>query len=350
MIEADFATDDMTGWRNIEVPVVASDLRKSMTTSPRVPLGSTGIEVSDVFFGAGSIGGIGSSASTLGLGMSPVEGRERLDEALTRGIRVVDTANSYAAGQSERVVGEWTQAHSDVLVATKVGNIVEPGQSGMDLSAPHINRQIETSLARLGRVDLYLTHGPDPATPVVQTLEAMTALVERGAIRAFGCCNIDARGLEELLSVAAANGLQRPGWVQNAYNLANRKDERYLFPILAAERLGYTPYSPLAGGTLSDRYLHGRTPEDGSRIAVLGPEYAYAFNEETLKKVARLSKVAASYDVSTAGLALAWLRWNPRVTAPIVSPRSPAQWQAVDEALTLDLDDAGATSIAELFA
>ena len=320
-----------------------------MNQSRTVPLGSSGIEVSDVFYGAGSIGGIGSAASTLGLGISASEGLAQLEEARSRGVRVIDTANSYAAGESERVVGEWLTGHDDALVATKVGSVVEPGQQGVDLSVGHIKRQAEASLSRLGRIDLYLTHATDTTTPVVETLEAFTSLIEDGHIRGFGWSNVTARDLERLLEVADASGLRRPGWVQNSYNLADRRDERDVFPVLRSEGLGYTPFSPLAGGVLSDRYLDGVPPAPGSRLDVAGAEYAYAYTEKTLGRVAKLSRLAARLGVSTAGLALAWLRWNPVVTAPIVSPRSGGQWTAVDEALGLDLDDADAEAVGRLF-
>jgi aryl-alcohol dehydrogenase-like predicted oxidoreductase len=127
----------------------------------------------------------------------------------------------------------------------------------------------------------------------------------------------------------------------------DRRDEDDLLPLLAAEGLGYTPYSVLAGGVLSDRYLGGAVPAARSRVAAGGLGYAYT--EEVLATVRRLAGHAEHLGVSTAALAIAWLRWHPRVTAPIVAPRDRDQWRAVDEALALDLDDATGGTVGALF-
>jgi aryl-alcohol dehydrogenase-like predicted oxidoreductase len=307
-------------------------------------LGATGIEVGDVICGAGSIGGFGSSPALRGQGMTAAEGWRQLDAAAARGIRLIDTADAYGGGESERVVGRWRPGH-DVLVATKVGNVA--GRRGVDLSAAHIRRQLRTSVERLGRVDLYLTHQPDPDTPLAETLTALAELVAAGTIRGYGCCNVDRPELERILAAADRAGLPRPGWLQNSFNLVDRGDERDLLPVLAAEGLGYTPYSPLAGGVLSDRYLDGARPAPGSRAAA--GDLGYALTDDVLARVRTLARQAAEHGVSTAGLALAWLRWHPRVTAAIVAPRTDDQWRAVDEALALDLDDPAAAAVGALF-
>lgn len=307
--------------------------------------------MTEFFFGAGGIGGIGSSPATRGKGLSLKQGIERLDEAWDLGIRVIDTANTYAGGASEEAVGRWLgeREPEDALVATKVGGRAEPGQDRIDLSAPHIARQLASSIRRLGRVDLYLSHGPDPSTPVAETLAAFAAAREEGDIRAYGCSNVTPAQLEELLQVADREGLPRPEWVQNSFSLLVRADERDLLPLAAAEGLGYTPYSPLAGGILSDRYLGGAEVQPNSRIGLAGAIYADVFTAGGLERVERLSRLARDFDVSTSGLALAWLRAHPLVTAPIVSPRSSFQWDAVHEALALDLSEEDAAAVAAAF-
>jgi aryl-alcohol dehydrogenase-like predicted oxidoreductase len=316
-----------------------------------VQLGRSGVSVTEFFFGAGGIGGIGSSVETRGKGLSLTQSLERLDEAYDLGIRVVDTANSYGGGLSEEAVGRWLgeREPEDVLVATKVGGRVEPGQDRIDLSGAHIARQLAASIRRLGRADLYLSNGPDPSTPLAETLTAFAAAVEGRTIRAYGFSNVTARQLEAVLSVADRERLPRPEWVQNSFSLLVRADERDLLPLAAAEEIGYTPYSPLAGGLLSDRYLGGAEPMPGSRIALAGAIYASVNTPGGLERVERLAALARDFDVSTAALALAWLRWHPHVTAPIVSPRRSSQWDAVHEALALDLSDGDAAGITELF-
>lgn len=306
-----------------------------------VPLGSTGIEVSEFFFGAGGIGGIGSSRATLGKGLTLDQALTRLDEGWERGIRVIDTADSYAAGSSEKAVGRWLgeREPDGAIVATKVGAPIEPWEDRVDLSAKHIAQQLTVSIRRLGRVDLYLSHAPDDQVPIEETITAFATAIADRRIRAWGCSNVGVRDLEALLTVADREGLPRPGWVQNGFSIAARGDERDLLPLVMSEGLGYTPYSPLAGGILSERYLKGAEAAPGSRIDVARGFYSDFLTDAALARVQKLADLARDIDVSTAGLALAWLRRHPGVTAPIVSPRTEAQWLAVDEAEELDLSE-----------
>lgn len=316
------------------------------------PLGGSGIEITAFIYGAGSIGGIGSSVATRGLGIDAEQGMDRLTEAYALGIRVIDTADAYAGGASEETVGRWlAQARpDDVLVQTKVGGIVHADQPGPDLSGPHIQRQLAQSIRRLGRVDLYLSHLPDPGTPIEETLTAFAAARDAGLIRAFGICNVDVRLLEAFLEVAVTRGLPRPEFIQNGLSLLDRADERDLLPLLAAEGIGYMAFSPLAGGVLSDRYLDGAAPAPGSRIAVAGDRYYPGMHSPgNLARVARLRDVARGSGISTAGLALAWLRGHPGIAASIVSPSTRAQWQAVREAISADLNDNLLGQVSEIF-
>jgi aryl-alcohol dehydrogenase-like predicted oxidoreductase len=314
------------------------------------PLGRTGLSVSEFIFGAGAIGGIGGSAATREHGLTADEGLARLDEANDLGITVIDTADSYGGGESERTVGRWLAEHraADTLVCTKVGSV--DGRDDCDLSTAHVEHQLTQSIDRLGRVDLYLSHAPDSVTPVAQTIEAFTQARAAGKIRCYGVCNVSATLLEEILATADRDGLDRPGWVQNELNLLGRSDEQNVLPLAAAEGLGYTPFSPLAGGVLSDRYLGGGPPAPGSRIAVAGHlYYPGKHTEANLARVAALHEVARRRGVSVSGLALAWLRAHPLVTAPIVSPSKPAQWQAVREALAVDLTADERAEISAIF-
>lgn len=317
-----------------------------------LPLGKTGIEITEFIFGAGSIGGVGGAVATRGLGINAGQGLDQLSEAHALGIRLVDTADNYGGGESERTVGRWLaeQRPNDVLVQTKVGGIARADQARVDLSGPHIERQLAQSIQRLGRVDLYVSHAPDPHTPVEHTLAAFAAAREAGLIRAFGVSNVDVRLLESLLDTAASTGLPRPEWVQNGFSLLNRTDEQDLLPLIGAEDLGYMAFSPLAGGVLSGRYLDGAPPAPGSRIAVAGDRYySGMYSAENLARVARLRDIAQEKGISAAGLALAWLRAHPAVTAPIVSPSTGAQWQAVREALGAGIDGEVFTRISTIF-
>lgn len=321
-----------------------------------VPLGSSGIEVSTFFFGGAAIGGIGSAPSRIGLGMKTDEALERLEEAYEVGIRVLDTANSFAGGESERVIGRWREERErgDVLVSTKVGNVVERGQETISLSADHIERQLALSRSRLGTVDLYLAHGFDQRTPLEETITAFATAIDTEQIRAWGCSTGSVREVEAWLLAADRAGLPRPAWVQSELSLLARSVERDLLPLLDEEGVGFVAFSPLAGGILSARYLTDDPeelpePAPESRLGLAPAMYSTGFTLPNLARVAELAPLARAREVSIPALALAWLRCHPRVTATIVSPRHTEQWDAVTDAVSLDFDDALAEQVESLF-
>jgi aryl-alcohol dehydrogenase-like predicted oxidoreductase len=317
-----------------------------------VPLGNSSLEISEFVFGAGGIGGIGSNPAFRGKGVDPEDGLNLLDGALDLGITVIDTADVYAGGDSELTVGEWisTRQPRSLLVQTKTGGVSRAGRWRFDLSAEHIRRQLAQSVGRLGRVDLYLSHAPDPDTPLEETLEAFAAAQDEGLIRAFGMSNLNATLLESVLDVAARSGLPRPEWIQNNLSLLHRDDERDLLPLAVGEGIGYTPFSPLAGGVLSDRYLDGVEVEPDSRIAIAGTHfYPGMYTAENLARVTALRDLAREREATVAGMALAWLRAHPSVTAPIIAPSKPEHWHAVREALGLALDEEDTARINEIF-
>jgi aryl-alcohol dehydrogenase-like predicted oxidoreductase len=302
--------------------------------------------------GCGSFGGIGSDLETLGHGLNEAQAFEVLDAGTALGINVLDTANSYAWGESERIVGRWLAARdADVLVATKVGREVRPGWEGIDLSFDRVLEQFELSRKRLARdrVQLYLSHVPDDHTPVEQTLAAFGTLIEQGSVDAVGACHVTAEELRRALAAAERRGLPRYEWVQNEYNLLTRRDEEELLAICADHGLGYTPYSPPAGGVLSGRYQAGAPLPPDSRVAVRPGPYAHLLTRENLDGVSALAAEARRRGVSLSGLALAWVPSHPQVTAPLVAPRRVDQFDAVQEALALTLDPDERDQLVSLF-
>ena len=316
----------------------------------RRPLGRTGLAVSRVLLGCGSIGGIGSPAVTRGKGLTPEEGLAQIDAAVAMGINTLDTANSYGGGVSEQVVGQWlaSHPHAEVLVATKVGNLVRPDQQRIDLSAAHIAAQVAASVDRLGRIDLYLSHAPDPETPIEATLEAFAAVLENGQARAIGGCNLSAAELEAALDVAAQHGLPGYHWVQNEYNLLTRNDEADLLRIVRERGLGYTPFSPLAGGVLAGRYRRGAAPPPDSRMAII-PAHLPDITEPMWDALDALTDAARRRDVSVSALALAWVLNAPDVTAPLVAPRRAEQFADIEQALQIELDEDERAELVALF-
>jgi len=305
-----------------------------------------GLTTSEYIFGGASIGGVGSAPSRVGLGMRTDEALERLDEAYEVGVCGIDTANSFAVGESERVIGRWREERerADVLIVTKVGNVVERGQDEVDLSAGHIERQLTLSLSRLGSIDVYVTHGTDRRTPLEETLTAFAAAIDAERIRSWGCSNVTVRDAEAWMLAADRTGLPRPALVQNSFSLVAQQDSRDLLPLLATEGIAFAAFSTLAGGILSGRFLDGDPdelpePPETSRLAIAPAMYRDAFSTPVLARVRSLRTLARDLDVSTATLALAWVRAHPQVTAAIVSPRRTPQWDDVTESLALDLDD-----------
>ena len=320
-------------------------------------LGHTGLRVSAVGLGCGNFGGIGSAPALFGKGESEQDAFAVLDAALEMGINLFDTANAYGGGRSETYVGNWlsqkgSSVRTQVLVSTKVFNPVGPHPNDRGLSRRHVMQQIHASLKRLQTdyVDMYLIHGPDPDTPIEETLRAFDDIVRAGKARYVGACNMTASETGEAHAIGDRLGLARFGWVQNNYSLLERDDEREVLPLCARLGLGYTPFSPLAGGWLTGKYrTHGDYPA-GSRMTLRPEPYAGLAQPATFAALDRLREEAARRGVSMAGLALAWVMSHPVVTAPIIGPRRPDHLDPVREAMDIRLTGAEREHLATFFA
>ena len=320
-------------------------------------LGRTGLRVSRVILGCGNFGGIGSSPEFFGKGEDQREAFALMDHAWELGINCFDTADAYGGGASEATIGAWMatkgpEVRDQVLIATKVFNRVGPGPNDWGLSRHHIQRQVEASLRRLGReaIDLYLVHEPDPTTPIDETLRALDDLVRAGKLRYLGASNFPAWRLCRALWHSDKHGLARFEFVQNSFSLFDRGDERELLPLCEAEQLGYTPFSPLAGGWLTGVYGRGRAYPPGSRMTMRPESYRRLECPLVDRSLDRLETLAAARGCSMAALALAWLLHHPRVTAPIVGPTEPAHFAPIREALGLSLDVDDLHALAEVVA
>jgi aryl-alcohol dehydrogenase-like predicted oxidoreductase len=315
-------------------------------------LGATGVEVTRVILGCGNFGGVGSAPAFFGQGESEEEAFALMDAAWELGVRAFDTADAYGGGRSETWIGRWLAArgHRPVL-STKVFNSVTGDPADRGLSRERILRQIEGSLERLGveRVDLYLIHAPDPDTPLEETLRAFDELVRSGKVGAIGASNVDRAYLEEALAISEREGFVRFEWVQNSYSLLEREAESEVLPFCAEHGLGFTPFSPLAGGWLTGKYGRGRPYPAGSRMT-LRPEPYLRFDDERIYRgLERLAAAAAERGVDVATLAFAWLFSNPDVTAVVVGPRRPEHLEPARRALDLDLSPDERAEIVALF-
>ena len=319
-------------------------------------LGATGLSVSRLALGCGNFGGIGSAPAFFGMGENEAQAFELMDRALDAGINLFDTADAYGGGRSEAFIGRWlktkgSHVRDHLLLSSKVFNPVGPGPNDRGLSRRHILRQIDASLTRLqtDRLDMYLIHEPDPETPLEETLVALDGLVRAGKVLYIGASNIEAWRLARALGISAMRGLARFDWVQNSYSLLDRAQEREMFPLCADARVGFTAFSPLAGGWLTGKYQAGSGYPDGSRMTLRPEPYRHLEREAVFRGLEALAEEAKARGVDVSSLALAWLLQHPQVDAAIVGPRRPSHLDAALAALTITMSGEEAARLAQLF-
>src|SRR4051812_28983294 len=194
-----------------------------------------------------------------------------MDAAWEAGVNFFDTAASYGGGRSETWIGNWRRERdADVILSTKVFHSVTGDPDDYGLGHERILREIQGSLERLGaaRLQMYLTHAPDPETPIEETLRALDELVRAGRVDAIGASNVTVAQLEEALATSKAKGLARYHWVQNELNLLDPHAQDDVLAVCRREELGFTPFSPLAGGWLTGKYRRGEDYPPDSRMAL----------------------------------------------------------------------------------
>jgi aryl-alcohol dehydrogenase-like predicted oxidoreductase len=255
-----------------------------------------------------------------------------LDRFTAAGLTAIDTADVYSAwapgnsgGESETIIGEWMKARgnrSRVVVITKVGSPMGKGKEG--LSTRYIAEAVEASLKRLQTdvIDLYLSHWPDMATPIEDTLGAYQRLIDEGKIRWCGASNLSAKLLEAALAASKAKGLPRYEVLQPEYNLADRNEfEGGLADLCEREQIGVITYFSLAKGFLSGKY---RGEADLSK-SPRGQGIKAYLNPRGFRILDALEAVAVRHKAKPAEVALAWAMARPGVTAPIASATSVEQ-------------------------
>jgi aryl-alcohol dehydrogenase-like predicted oxidoreductase len=232
-----------------------------------------------------------------------------------------------------------------------VFNPVGPGPNDRGLSRRHILQQVDESLARLqtDRLDLYLIHEPDPETPLDETLQALDDVVRAGKVLYVGASNIEAWRLARGLWISDKRGWCRFDWVQNSFSLLDRAVEREMFPLCADQRVGFTPFSPLAGGWLTGRYRAAGTYPEGSRMTLRPEPYRHLERDEVFRGLGALAEEARSRGVEMAALATAWVLHHPRVDAAIIGPRTAGHLATALAATTIVLSDEDTKRLAALF-
>jgi aryl-alcohol dehydrogenase-like predicted oxidoreductase len=277
-----------------------------------------------------------------------------LDTAIANGITFIDTADVYplggdfsSAGRTEVFIGSWLKARKnrhDLVLATKCRGAMAPGSNNEGLSRKHIMAACDASLTRLGvdYIDLYQVHSPDPETPIAETLEALTDLVRVGKVRYIGCSNFSAMQIMQALWTSDARHLSSFVSLQPRYNMLFRMIEDEILPVAKAYGLGVIPYNPLAGGMLTGRYTAQRTVQPGTRFHLTGAGELYRkryWNDEVHNTVAELQTYFAGRGISLTHAALAWVRAQEGITAPIIGASRPEQLTDSLSSLNLVLDD-----------
>jgi voltage-dependent potassium channel beta subunit len=285
------------------------------------PLGRSGIQVSEVSLG---------SWLTLGSSVDREATSEIVQRAYDLGINLFDTADVYASGKAEEVLGQALRAipRRYLVIASKAFFPMSEHPNDRGLSRKHLFESVEASLRRLGTdyLDLHQCHRADPQTPLEETVCAYEDLIRQGKVLYWGVSEWSAAQIGEACRVADRRVAYRPVSNQPQYSLLRRKIEAEVLPACEREGLSQIVFSPLGQGVLSGKYSGGAKPAgsratDAQRSQFMGAYLA----PETLARVDRLRPIASELGISLAQLALAWCLQRPNVASVIVGATRPAQ-------------------------
>jgi 1-deoxyxylulose-5-phosphate synthase len=305
-----------------------------------VPLGNSGLKVSRLCLGCMSYG----SSKARPWILDEEAALPFYQQAIDAGINFFDTADLYSQGLSEEVTGRALKKlgvrREQIIIGTKVYYPTGTNPNEQGTSKKHIRHAIEASLRRLrlDHVDLYQIHRYDRSTPIEETLEALTDLVNQGKVLYIGASSMYAWEFAKLLYMARANGFPQFVSMQNHYNLVYREEEREMIPLCQNEKISVIPWSPLARGFLAGnrgRSQEGETTRgktDASARRLYGQEDDHAV-------VARVTDLAKKRGISNAQIALAWMLHKPGITSPIIGATKPHHLDEAVKALEVDLTE-----------
>jgi aryl-alcohol dehydrogenase-like predicted oxidoreductase len=304
-------------------------------------LGNSGCAVSALALGTLTFGNEADEAGSFA----------QLDRFTEVGGTLIDTADVYADGRSETIIGRWLAARDGarerMVVATKARFPTDETPNGHGLSRRHLDLALEASLRRLGAetIDLYQLHGWDPLTPVEETLRFLDDAIRAGKIRYAGLSNFLGYQIQKYVDLAGSRGLaSRPVTVQPQYSLLARAIEWEVVPACQAEGLGLLPWSPLASGWLTGKYQRGEAPAPGTRLAEGADQGMRIWNdrghlERDWQVIDAVRKVADSRGASMSQVAVAWVLGRPQVSSVILGARTLGQLDDNLAAADLKLTD-----------
>ncbi|HEV7310476.1 aldo/keto reductase [Ensifer sp.] len=308
-------------------------------------LGNTGLAVSRLAFGAMTF-----TAGDRSIGAIYKTDAEAADalvgQALDAGINFFDTADAYASGQSERILGQALKARrDDVVIATKVGFRTGTPLTRSGLSRRHILWSVDQSLQRLGTdwIDVYIVHKEDPHTPLEETLLALDAVVRSGKVRYIGFSNWSAWKVAAALEIQKANGLAPFTHGQMHYSLLGRDVERDVIPMMRRYGLGLIVWSPLASGFLSGKYTRDTLGDPDNRYS--GFDILPFDKEQGFRLVERMRVIAGGHGASVAQVAIAWLLAKRAVTSVLLGASKPQQLKDNLGAAALALTEADISAL-----
>jgi len=307
-------------------------------------LGSSGIQIVPLMLGGNVFGWTIDAETSFTI----------LDAFVDRGFNFIDTADVYskwvpghAGGESETILGEWfkrSNKRNEIVLATKVGMDMGEGRKG--LSKRYILQAVEASLKRLQTdyIDLYQSHQDDPESPLDETLEAYSILIDQGKVRAIGASNFSADRLTAAMETAADKKVAAYATLQPRYNLYDRQQyEQELAPVAEKYGLGVVPYFALASGFLTGKYKTREDTQGTSR----GTRVVQYFDKRGERILKALDEVAQETGAALASIALAWLLAQPTITAPIASATSLNQLESLFAAVDLKLDQAALNKLSQ---
>jgi aryl-alcohol dehydrogenase-like predicted oxidoreductase len=302
-----------------------------------VKLGNTGLDVSRFCLGCMSFGEAEKWIHQWVL--NEEQSRSIIKKALDLGINFFDTANVYSMGTSEEFLGRALKDlanRDEIVLATKIHGRMHEGPNGAGLSRKSIMTEIDKSLKRLGTdyVDLYIIHRWDYNTPIEETMEALHDVVKAGKARYIGASAMYAWQFQKALHVAERNGWTRFVSMQNHYNLIYREEEREMLPLCKEEKIGVTPYSPLASGRLTRDWSESTHRSETDQI--LKSKYDATADADQFV-VERVASLAEKHGVPRIHIALAWLLQKEPVTSPIIGATKISHLEDAVGALSVKL-------------
>ena len=297
-------------------------------------LGRTGVKIAPLCLGSDNFANPTPEAESIAM----------IERAMDAGINLIDTSNSYAKGESERIIGRALAAsgrRDQVLVATKAHYPTGPGPNDCGNSRLHLMKACEESLKRLqvDCIDLFQLHRPSFELPIEETMCALTDLVRQGKVRYVGCSTTPAWKAMESIMVSELKGYVRFVSEQPPYNLLDRRIENEMVPFCQEYQLGIFPWSPLAMGILAGRYADADKTPEASRAALRGGIYADRVTARGIEVGSRFVQLAKDRGISPAQLAVLWVKDQPGITAPLIGPRTLEQLEHFLPVMEMQLDD-----------